>query len=309
MQEIFRLMLSADLTAKISFLLKKATVENNKMRETEDQVNAKKINDGRIFEPKIEDPLDDVIEIIDLPDPEHKKSMYPYVEPTVQTADELDKTQQLIDDDFIDLQTKFDKVNDVATEQKKHKKIDNTVKSVIDDKDPFNNFDDFWWEDDLFNNRDSQETVEASKNILDEIQDISANILKNIRPVDNRTVQELIDDDFILIDDRAKQELEDDDYNELESETEIEEISLWDPKQMTISNPGPIIKLSTDYNKKVKAANKIKNKYLRKKIGQRNKSNKISAEWLKTAGYLDTKDQDKINYMFVPEIDSTDFKK
>ena len=87
-------------------------------------------------------------------------------------------------------------------------------------------------------------------------------------------------------------------------------------------------KTSTDYNKKVKAANKIKNKYLRKKIGQRNKSNKISAEWLKTAGYLDTKDQDKINYMFVPlkkeetnevpgdaghfirtEIDSTDFRK
>ena len=87
-------------------------------------------------------------------------------------------------------------------------------------------------------------------------------------------------------------------------------------------------KTSTDYNKKVKAANKIKNKYLRKKIRQRNKSNKISAEWLKTAGYLDTKDQDKINYIFVPlkkeetnevpgdaghfirtEIDSTDFRK
>ena len=51
-------------------------------------------------------------------------------------------------------------------------------------------------------------------------------------------------------------------------------------------------------------------------------------EWLKTAGYLDTKDQDKINYIFIPpkkettnkipddighfirtKIDSTDFKK
>ena len=212
----------SDLTTKISFLLKKATVENNKMREIEDQVIAKKINDGRIFEPKIEDPLDDVIEIIDLPDPEHKKSMYPYVEPTVQTADELDKTQQLIEDDFIDLQTKFDKVNDVATEQKKQKKIEDTIESVIDDKNPFNNFDDFWWEDDLFNNRDSQETVE--------IQDISDNILKNIRPVDNRTVQELIDDDFIPIDDRTQQELEDDNYDEVESETEIKEISSWGPK-------------------------------------------------------------------------------
>ena len=73
--------------------------------------------------------------------------------------------------------------------------------------------------------------------------------------------------------------------------------------------------------------NKIKSKYLKKKIGQREKSNKISPEWLKTAGYLNTKDQDKINYMFVSpkketacnipsdaghffrtEIDSTDFK-
>ena len=99
-------------------------------------------------------------------------------------------------------------------------------------------------------------------------------------------------------------------------------------KKTTISKPGPVLKFSTDYNRKVKVANKIKNKYRKKIIGQKNKSNKISAEWLKTAGYLDTKDQDKINYIFVPpkkemtnkipdvaghlirtEIDSTDFKK
>ena len=99
-------------------------------------------------------------------------------------------------------------------------------------------------------------------------------------------------------------------------------------KKTTINKPGPVLKLSTDYNRKVKVANKIKNKYRKKIIGQKNKSNKISAEWLKTAGYLDTKDQDKINYIFVPpkkettnkisddaghfirtEIYSTDFKK
>ena len=60
---------------------------------------------------------------------------------------------------------------------------------------------------------------------------------------------------------------------------------------------------------------------MKKTIGQKNKK---SAEWLKAAGYLDTKDQDKISYMFIPpikdktndtahfirtEIDSTDFKK
>ena len=36
------------------------------------------------------------------------------------------------------------------------------------------------------------------------------------------------------------------------------------------------------------------------KIGPKNTQNKISKDWLKTAGYLDTKDQDKINYIIVP---------
>ena len=94
-----------------------------------------------------------------------------------------------------------------------------------------------------------------------------------------------------------------------------------------MSKPNPIYKLSTDYEKKVKLANKIKNKYLRKRIGKRKTQNKISADWLKQAGFLDTKDQDKINYIFVPpkkedsnkipgdaghfirtEIENTDFK-
>ena len=112
----------SDLTARLSILLKHATLGNNKLREIGNENLAKKINEERIFEPKIEDPLDEVIEIIDVPDIEHKKSMFPYVEPTVETAIEIETNEQLIDDDFIDLQTKFDKVNDVVTEQKKPKK-------------------------------------------------------------------------------------------------------------------------------------------------------------------------------------------
>ena len=175
----------SDLTARLSILLKDVTLGNRKMREIENEVIAKKINDDRIFEPKIEDPLDDVIEIFDQPDPEHKKSMYPYVEPTVQTADKID---------IIDLQTKFDKVNDVATEQKKQKKIEDTIETVIDNTNPFNTFEDFWWEDDMFSNRDSPATVDASKNIINKIQNISDNILGNIRPVDQ----------FMPIDDRTQ---------------------------------------------------------------------------------------------------------
>ena len=209
--------------------------------------------------------------------------MFPYVEPTVETADEIDKKQEIIDTDFINLKSKFDKVNDVISEQKKEKEIEDTIENIFDT----NNFDDFWWKEDLFDKTDSTATVDASKKILEDI-----------RPVDNRTIQEIIDDQFIPIDDTTQQELEDDDYLSFESENEIDATSAWDNNKTTVSKPGPIYKLSTDYNKKVKAAEKKQKKYLRKKIGSREKSNKISAEWLKTAGYLDTKDQDKIKLYF-----------
>ena len=123
---------------------------------------------------------------------------------------------------------------------------------------------------------------------------------KTYRLVDDRTIEQIIDDQFIPIDDRTQQELEDDDYLSFESETEIENIDLtsaWDNKKTTVAKPVPIFKLSTDYNKKIRTANKIKNKYLKNKIGNGKKSNKISANWLKTAGYLNTKDQDKVNYI------------
>ena len=220
-----------------------------------------------MFEPKIKDPLDDVIEIINLPDVEHKKTMFPYVEPTVETADEIDTKQEIIDTDFIDLQNEFNKVNDVATGQKKQKKIENTIESIIDDENPFSTFDDFWWEDDMFSNRDSIATVNASRNILDEINDISDNILKSLQPVDNRTEQELADNQNIPLDDRTQQELEDDDYISLESDVdEIDTTLVWDQNRTTITKLGPIIQLSKDFNRKVKVATKIKNKYKKKPL-------------------------------------------
>ena len=163
-----------------------------------------------------------------------------------------------------------------------------------------------------------------------DINALSDNILKNLKSVDNRNLQNLIDD-FIPIDDKTQQEREDHDNISLEGEAppiiDINTTSAWDQNKTEIARPGPIIKLSTDYNREVKAAKKIKSKYLKKKIGQINTQNKASKDWLKAAGFLDTKDQDKINCIFVPpkkveinkiprdaghflraEIDSTDFK-
>ena len=45
----------SSLTARLSFLLKHATLGNRKMREIENEVLAQKINGGRVFELKIED--------------------------------------------------------------------------------------------------------------------------------------------------------------------------------------------------------------------------------------------------------------
>ena len=197
--------------------------------------------------------------------------MFPYVELTVETPNKIDTKQEIIDTDFINLQNEFNKVNDLATEQKKHNKIEDTIESIIvDDNNPFSTFDDFWREDDMFNDRDSIATVDASKNILNDIFD---NILNNLRPVDNRTEQEVADDQNIPIDDRTQQELKDDDYISFESnaeESDVEEIDTtlaWDQNKTSIGRPGPIIKLSTDYNRKIKAANKIKNKCFKKSIG------------------------------------------
>ena len=61
----------------MSILLKHATLGNKRLREIENENLAKKINEERTYEAKIEDPLDEVIEIIDDPDIEHKKSMFP----------------------------------------------------------------------------------------------------------------------------------------------------------------------------------------------------------------------------------------
>ena len=69
----FRFDAISELTARLSILLKHATLGNKRLREIENENLAKKMNEDRIFEAKMGDPLDEVIEIIDDPDIEHKK--------------------------------------------------------------------------------------------------------------------------------------------------------------------------------------------------------------------------------------------
>ena len=67
----------------------------------------------------------------------------------------------------------------------------------------------------------------------------------------------------------TQQEREDDDNISLAGEAPpimtIDTTNASDQNKTEIARPGPIYKLSTDFDRKVKAVNKIKKKYLRKK--------------------------------------------
>ena len=187
----------------------------------------------------------------------------------------------------------------------------------------------------MFDRNDPVDTVEISKSILDEIRDINnpyaATTFIEQDVVNDRTLEELIDDDFIEFDNRKPQQLVDNDFIELDGRTpqqlvdddfieiesdndedtddENEVIELtpaqiqWDPKNTAVSaDRKPRIKFSTDFNQKLKAANKILKKIQKKIIGTRGVKS-TSRHRLKNAGYLDTKDQDTINYIFVPPKD------
>ena len=271
------------------------------------------------FNPKIEDPLDTVIEILDDPDAEHKKEMFPYVPPQVQTPKEIETETRLVDDEFTDLKTKFDEVNDVVTELKKQQKIATLIDDVIDEKNPFQNLgtEDIWIEDDLFDKNDGKETIEISKDILKDISkndpflDFTVPTELVISDIFDDTTDEELTDDEVIVEDVTDDDVTDNDLSDSEEPEEIITTPAyvqWDPKNTEVStDKRPRIFLSTDYNRKVKVANKIKNKH-RKKILEKkkldknllDKRKKTSQDWLKAAGYLDTDDQKSINYIYVP---------
>ena len=271
------------------------------------------------FNPKIEDPLDTVIEILDDPDAEHKKEMFPYVPPQVQTPKEIETETKVVDDEFIDLKTKFDEVNDVVTELKKQQKIATLIDDVIDEKNPFQNLgtEDIWIEDDLFDKNDGKETFEISKDILKDISkndpflDFTVPTELVISDIFDDTTDEELTDDEVIVEDVTDDDVTDNDLSDSEEPEEIITTPAyvqWNPKNTEVStDKRPRIFLSTDYNRKVKVANKIKNKH-RKKILEKkkldknllDKRKKTSQDWLKAAGYLDTDDQKSINYIYVP---------
>ena len=118
------------------------------------------------------------MEMLDDPNVEHKKTTFPYVEPTVQLPDEIEHTHKLIDNNYADLLSKIHEPNEVLTEQKKQNNIENLVDNVVKDQTSTN---DYWWEEDIFSQDDEQSTIDTTKTIVDNIKtnDIDLQVLSD----------------------------------------------------------------------------------------------------------------------------------
>ena len=125
----------SNLTARISFLIKSASRQNIRNREREDRENTYKINNDASFIPKSNDPLDVVLDIFD-ETIEHKKTSRPYVPPQVQTAPIIEIETQAIDNEFAKVKEQYDRVSNVAAEQKQTEEL---VDRIIKDKNLFQN--------------------------------------------------------------------------------------------------------------------------------------------------------------------------
>ena len=138
--------------------------------EREDQKIVYKLNASVSYVPKTENPLDDVIDIID-DHIEHKKTTHLYVPPQFKTAPSFKLETQAIDNEFAKIKEQFDRVGNLDAEQKNQKQTVKLVDDIIKEKNPFQNvgIEDIWIEDDLYDSKDSEHIIDASKKIIDEI--------------------------------------------------------------------------------------------------------------------------------------------
>ena len=116
----------SDLTAGMSFQMKHSTLLNLKRKSEQDKKSSNDIKNyheffkkpgvDEEFENKIKEDLFEVLE--------HTKIDNPYVEPTVEDTETIEKETKKENDDFIKTVIKFNEIHTAALEQKKQEHID-----------------------------------------------------------------------------------------------------------------------------------------------------------------------------------------
>ena len=127
----------SDLILEVNFQIKRSTLLNRKRKGEEDNEINLKIKEERDFF-KLPDQFEEEL-VEDLFKPvEHRKIEHPYIEPQVQDAETKEIETKKEDDEFFDLEQKFNAINNAATEQKK-KDLTDFVDDVLDENNPFKN--------------------------------------------------------------------------------------------------------------------------------------------------------------------------
>ena len=143
----------SDLILAVNLQIKRLTLLNKKRKEEEDNESNLKIKEERDFFEQPDQFEEELIE--DLFKPlEHKKIEHPYVEAQVQDAETTETETKKEDNEFFDLQQKFDPIDNAVTEQKKQNDPKDLVDDVLDENNPFNNkinTENIYIEDNLFN--------------------------------------------------------------------------------------------------------------------------------------------------------------
>ena len=148
----------SDLILEVNLQIKRLTLLNKKRKEEEDNESNLKIKEERDFFEQPDQFEEELIE--DLFKPlEHKKIEHPYVEAQVQHAETIETETKKEENEFFDLEQKFDPIDNAVTEQEKQNDLKDLVDDVLDENNPFNNkinTEDIYINDNLFNDTDSK---------------------------------------------------------------------------------------------------------------------------------------------------------
>ena len=120
----------SDLILEVNFQIKRSTLLNRKRKEEEDNKRNLKIKEECGFFEWPDQFEGELVE--DLLKPlEHKKVEHPYVEPQVQDAETIKIETKKEEDEFFDLEQKFNATDNAATEQKRQNDLIDLVDDVL----------------------------------------------------------------------------------------------------------------------------------------------------------------------------------
>ena len=160
----------SDLILEVNFQIKCSTLLNRIRKREEDNESNLKIKEECDFFEHSNQFDKELVEDLFKP-PEHKKLELSYVEPQVQDAETTEIETKDEDDEFFDLEQKFNAIDNAATEKKKQNDLIDLVDDMLDENNTFNNkikTEGTYIEGNLFDDINSKDIKKVSDGVIKE---------------------------------------------------------------------------------------------------------------------------------------------